>query len=383
MKELAPYYFFIYWFVTMLITVGKFNRLNSLKGYALINQRDNYMPLILFSVFYILFFGLRPVSIMFGDTTVYDKLYNNMQSYGVYRMNLLEDGSIDVSNSAGSDWLFYTVMFLCAQVMSVNFFFVIVMFFYVTMMYQGCQKLDYKHGATLMLFCIGAFSFYGYSVNGLRNGVACSFIILALARFCRGEKYWPAILAFIALGCHKSVALPIVCALFSYYVRKPKYMYFIWVGSIFLSLSIGGYLSNLLTLIGFDERLAQNLQSGADVEQSWGVEMENRFRWDFLLYSSMPIVLGWYAIFKQKVYNNTYLILLGTYIYANAFWVILIRSLFSNRFAYLSWFLYPIVLAYPLLNLPVFKKQHSNKTAWILLAHFGFTTVMWLLGKLG
>ena len=383
MKELAPYYFFIYWFVTMLITVAKFNRLNSLKGYALINQRDNYMPLILFSVFYILFFGLRPVSIMFGDTTVYDKLYNNMQSYGVYRMNLLEDGSIDVSNSAGSDWLFYTVMFLCAQVMSVNFFFVIVMFFYVTMMYQGCQKLDYKHGATLMLFCIGAFSFYGYSVNGLRNGVACSFIILALARFCRGEKYWPAILAFIALGCHKSVALPIVCALFTYYVRKPKYMYFIWVGSIFLSLSIGGYLSNLLTLIGFDERLAQNLQSGADVEQSWGVEMENRFRWDFLLYSSMPIVLGWYAIFKRKVYNNTYLILLGTYIYANAFWVILIRSLFSNRFAYLSWFLYPIVLAYPLLSLPVFKKQHSNKTAWILLAHFGFTTVMWLLGKLG
>lgn len=367
----------------MLITVAKFNRLNSLKGYALINQRDNYMPLILFSVFYILFFGLRPVSIMFGDTTVYDKLYNNMQSYGVYRMNLLEDGSIDVSNSAGSDWLFYTVMFLCAQVMSVNFFFVIVMFFYVTMMYQGCQKLDYKHGATLMLFCIGAFSFYGYSVNGLRNGVACSFIILALARFCRGEKYWPAILAFIALGCHKSVALPIVCALFTYYVRKPKYMYFIWVGSIFLSLSIGGYLSNLLTLIGFDERLAQNLQSGADVEQSWGVEMENRFRWDFLLYSSMPIVLGWYAIFKRKVYNNTYLILLGTYIYANAFWVILIRSLFSNRFAYLSWFLYPIVLAYPLLSLPVFKKQHSNKTAWILLAHFGFTTVMWLLGKLG
>ena len=145
----------------MLITVGKFNRVNSLKGYTLINQRDNYTPLILFSVFYILFFGLRPVSIVFGDTTVYDKLYNNMQSYGVYRMNLLEDGSIDVSNSAGSDWLFYTVMFLCAQVMSVNFFFVIVMFFYVTMMYQGCQKLDYKHGAILMLFCIGAFSFYG------------------------------------------------------------------------------------------------------------------------------------------------------------------------------------------------------------------------------
>ena len=113
-------------------------------------------------------------------------------------------------------------------------------------------------------------------------------------------------------------------------------MYIIWVSSILVSLAIGGYLSNLLSLIGFDERLAQNLQSGADVEQAWGVEMESRFRWDFLLFSSMPIALGWYAIFKRKVYNNTYLILLGTSIYANAFWVILIRSLFSIRFAFFS-----------------------------------------------
>lgn len=383
MLEFTPYYFFVYWFVVMLITISKYNHIRPQKGYNVISQRDNYKPLILFCAFYILFFGFRPISNLFGDTVIYNKLYNDMQVYGVYKLQILNDGSVDVSENAGSDWIFYSVMFLCAQVMSVNFFFVIVMFFYITMMYQGCRKLDYKHGATLMLFCIGAFSFYGYSVNGLRNGIACSFLILALARFCRGEKLWPAILAFIALGCHKSVALPIACALFTYYVRKPKYMYIIWVGSIIVSLAIGGYLSNMLTLLGFDERLAQNLQSGADIEQTWGVKMESRFRWDFLLYSAMPIALGWYAIFKRKVYNNTYLILLGTYMYANAFWVILIRSLFSNRFAYLSWFLYPIVLAYPLLNLPVFKKQHSKKTAWILLAHFGFTTIMWLSGRLG
>ena len=383
MEELAPYYFFIYWFFVMLITISKYLNLRNQKGYAIISLREDYMPLTLFSVFYILFFGFRPASPVFGDTYIYTTTYETIQKYGVYYLGNDTDGSLVVHESAGKDWLFNTVMFLCAQVMSVNFFFVIVMFFYITMMYQGCQKLDFKHGATLMIFSIGAFSFYGYSVNGLRNGIACSFIILALARFCRGEKLWPAILSFIALGCHKSVALPIACALFTYYVRKPKYMYLVWIGSILLSMTIGGYLSNMISLLGFDERLAQNLKSGAEVAGSWGVEMESRFRWDFLLYSAMPIVLGWYAVFKRKVYNNTYLILLGTYIYANAFWVILIRSLFSNRFAYLSWFLYPIVLAYPLMTLPVFKKQHSKKTAWILLAHFGFTTVMWLLGKLG
>ena len=47
----------------------------------------------------------------------------------------------------------------------------------------------------------------------------------------------------------------------------------------------------------------------------------------------------------------------------------------------MPWFLYPIVLAYPLFNLPIFTKDHSKKVAIILLAHFGFTTIMWLLGK--
>ena len=376
MFEFAPYYFFIYWFVVMLITFSKFNNMRSLKGYTVIPQRDYYKPLIIFSVFYILFFGLRPVSHAFGDTTIYADGYKVMQNYGVYSLINNHDGSFEASQSAGSDWLFYSVMFLCAQVMSVNFFFLIVMIFYITMMFLGCRKLDYKHGATLMLFCIGAFSFYGYSINGIRNGVACSFMILALARFCTGEKLWPAVLSLAAIGCHKSAALPVVCMLFTYFVKKPKYMYIVWISSIIFSLAIGGYLSNMLTLFGFDDRLSANLQSGADVADSWGVEMESRFRWDFLLYSSMPIILGWYTIFKRKLYNNTYLILLGTYMYANAFWVILIRSLFSNRFAYLSWFLYPIVLAYPLLNFPLFKMQHSKKVAWILMAHFALTTVL-------
>ena len=360
----------------MLITFSKYNNMRSLKGYTVISQRDYYMPLIIFSVFYISFFGLRPVSIYFGDTVIYNEGYKVMQNYGVYSITIQNNGSVDVSGSAGNDWLFYSVMFLCAQVMSVNFFFLIVMYFYIIMMFLGCRKLDYKHGATLMLFCIGAFSFYGYSINGIRNGVACSFMIFALARLCKGERLWPAILSLIAIGCHKSMALPVACMLLSYYIKKPKYMYITWFGAILLSLAIGGYLSNMLTLIGYDERLAQNLQSGADVVDTWGVEMESRFRWDFLLYSSAPIILGWYTIFKRKVYNNTYLLLLGTYIYSNAFWVILIRSLFSNRFAYLSWFLYPIVLAYPLLNFPVFKTQHSKKTAWILLVHFMLTTIL-------
>ncbi len=158
-------------------------------------------------------------------------------------------------------------------------------------------------------------------------------------------------------------------------------MYIVWLTAIVISLVFGETITNIISLISYDDRLAEIGKTGEDVIQEWGVELENRFRWDFILYSLMPILLGAYTLFVRKVYNNTYLILLGTYMYANAFWILVIRDLFSNRFAYLSWFLYPIVLAYPLFNLPVFEKNHSKKASWILLAHFGFTVVMWMLGK--
>lgn len=335
-----------------------------------IYKRDDYKPFLFFSIFYILLYGFRPISgYYFGDTSNYAASYEMLQTYGTFNAA----GLIDV----GADWLFNIVMLLSAQVIDVNVFFVIVISFYIMLMYAGCRKLDLWHGATLMLFCIGAFSFYTYSVNGIRNGVACSIVILALAGVCKGERVWPIILAFLAIGCHKSTALPLLAMFFTYFVRNPKYMFSVWIAALLLSLLIGEQIEVLLTLISYDDRLAANLT----LDDADGVELEHRFRWDFLLYSSMPIILGAYTLFVRKIYNNTYLILLGTYIYANAFWLLAIRAIFSNRIAYLSWFLYPIVLAYPLLNLPVFEKNHSQKAAWILLAHFSFTTIMWLLGK--
>lgn len=375
MLEFAPYYLSLYMFVVMILTINKFLELNSSFGYMVLYKRDSYTPMILFSIFFILLYGFRPISILFGDTVMYNAGYTTLQTLGTFS----ETGD---GTSAGSDWVFYMFMALCAQVFDVSIFLTIVLFLYIVLMFNGCKNLDSRHGATLMLFCIGAFSFYSYAVNGIRNGVACSFVILTIASVCKGERIWPIILSFIAIGCHKSTALPLACMFFTYFVRNPRYMFVIWLGTIALSLVLGESIANLISLVSYDERIAEVAIKGDDVVDEWGVEMDNRFRWDFLLYSSMPILLGAYTLFVRKIYNNTYLILLGTYIYANAFWVLVIRALFSNRFAYLSWFLYPIVLAYPLLNLPVFEKNHSAKTAWILFAHLGFTMVMWILGKL-
>lgn len=373
MVEFAPYYYTIYWSFVMLLTMNRFCEIQPQCGYSVLYQRDNYWPVIIFNVFFIVFFGFRPISVFFGDTVNYNASYQMMMTYGMTEVGLPAE--------MDSDWIFYHFMFLCAQVVDVYYFFAIIMFFYIVMMFVGCRDLDMRHGATLMLFCIGAFSFYGYAVNGIRNGVACSFVIMALAGICRGKRLWPLLFSFIAIGCHKSTALPLTCMFFTYFVRNPKYMYGIWLVSIAVSLVWGDTISNVISLLSFDERLTEVALKGDEVTELWGETLNNSFRWDFLLYSSMPVLLGAYTLFVRKIYNNTYLIMLGTYIYANAFWILVIRDVFSNRFAYLSWFLYPLVLAYPLFNLPVFEKNHSQKAAWIFFVHFGFTTIMWMLGK--
>lgn len=374
MIEFAPYYYFVYWFVVMLFTIHKFDDIYRCRNYVVLYRSDYYIYLFILLVFLILFLGFRPISgAYFGDTSNYAATYRILQNTGVFDMS--------EAGGSNSDWLFSLVMFLCSQVTSVSVFFTIAVFFYLVIMYMGCRKIDTRHGMTLMLCCMGAFSFYAYAVNGVRNGVACSFVILALAGVCKGERILPIILSFIAISCHKSAALPIVCMFFSYFIRNPKLMYAVWLGAIGVSLLFGDSIANIMSLVNYDDRLSTLSLKGDEISQELGIDLDNRFRWDFLIYSTMPILLGWYTLFVRKVYNNTYLIILGTYMYANAFWVLVIRDIFSNRYAYLSWFLYPIVLAYPLFNLPVFEKNHSQKVAWILLGHFGFTTIMWMLGK--
>ena len=79
MLEYAPYYFSIYWWAVMLLTISKYSSMQSLRGYAIISQRDDYKPIIVFSIFFVLFFGFRPVSNFFGDTVVYNSTYNLLQ----------------------------------------------------------------------------------------------------------------------------------------------------------------------------------------------------------------------------------------------------------------------------------------------------------------
>jgi hypothetical protein len=355
--------------IVFIFTIINYFRIKPLTSYGLLQNRSRIGGIFLLTVAFILIVGLRPISSAFGDTVNYAYMYE-----------LLRDASSFRDVIPGGEIIFNSIMFHCSKVMDVSFFFLIIEVIYVVPIYLACRKLAGNNSGIMMLFCFAAFSFFSYGVNGIRNGMACSLIILALS-LVQGntrDKIICVILCLLAIGCHKSTVLPVICMLMALFIKNPRVMFIFWVGSILLSLAEGSQIESFFVSLGFDDRMDEYLHAEEETMEQFS---SVGFRWDFLLYSCVPIVMGWYLIFRKRFYNRTYLLLLGTYIFANAFWIMVIRASFSNRFAYLSWFLYPIVMSYPLLKLPIWKRTQGRNTGLIMLGHYAFTLVLFLIGK--
>ena len=363
-------YYPIFLLILLAITLFYYDSLMHMRQRRLLLKVKDKNLVLLFALLFVYVVGLRPVSSVFGDTVNYARGYEEMAA--VY----------DSTQFTASDWLFYQFMFRCSHIMPLSQFFLIVETIYIGTMTWACWRLNKINFPILLICCFGAFSFFSYGVNGIRNGMACNMVMLAIT-FINGnwrDKAICAGLCVAAANIHHSVMLPIVAMLFTYFYRAPKAMFYFWAASILVSLFLGGTVESFFAGMGYDDRLNDYIASKAD-DDEMAQFSQTGFRWDFLLYSAMPILMGWFVVFKRGIMDKKYLLLLGTYIYANAFWVMIIRSSFSNRFAYLSWFLYPAVLAYPLLRFPLWKKKQGRYTAYILLAHLGFTLFMAIIGK--
>lgn len=322
---------------------------------------NNFIPALLICAVYAIWIGNRQISgYYFGDTINYARTYALMQL-----------GYIGETDSG--EWIWNNLMYACSQTMDVSAFFTLIDIGYFGFTLWVCKRLTPNNVLVSVLFCMGALSFYTYGTNGIRNGLACS-MILAFFSYIQGttkDKIIAAVIAFIAFNIHHTTGLPILMAVISMYcIKSFRWAYTFWILSILISLMAGGTVTSFFAGLGFDERVSYL------TSMDEGMFTHTGFRWDFLIYSMMPIVLGYYIVIKRGIRNHTYEILLNTYTLSNAFWVMVIRANYSNRFAYLSWFMYPIVLVYPLLKLNVWGEIQGKRLKQIMLAHVGFTWFM-------
>ena len=220
-----------------------------------------------------------------------------------------------------------------------------------------------------------SFSFFTYGVNGVRNGAACSLFLWGVC-YHNKNKVVMSCMFLIAVMFHKTAILPVLAFLLTNFYNDPKVYLKAWLLCIPLSLVAGSIFITVFASIGFggDDRLSGYLTKEADSDTF----SSTGFRWDFLFHSAFAVFSGWYFIVKKKFKDKVYFRLLNTYLICNGFWILVITANFSNRFAYLSWFMMAIIVIYPLLKEKFFKDQHFM-IGKVLLVYFSFTFFMYYL----
>jgi len=312
------------------------------------------------TVFLILYIGLRPIDSTFGDTMNYEYIFNKM---------VREKNPISFKNEYG-EWLYYGLMNWFSKYSDLHKFFLLNAFLYVGALWLACARIFKNYYYIAFLVILGMFTFWSYGVNGVRNGVGASLFLLAMTYV--GNL--PAMLgiAFIAMGFHYSVGLMIAAAGLAWFFKN-SYMYLVgWLACVVLSYSIGGRIQTYLSTLGFmqqDERFAGYLTRSNLVGET--VQTSMNFRWDFLAYSLIGVAVGFYFIFRRNFKDEYYHWIYNTFLACNAFWVLVIRASYSNRFAQISWFIMPLVLIYPFMK-HRFWVNHEKMLGFAIILFYAF-----------
>ena len=312
----------------------------------------------IFVVLFTLYIGQRQISgRYFGDTANYARVY--------YALQQGKDVTVE------KDYLFNYMMVFCSKLMTVRSFYQLVDILYMIPVILFSRKYFGQYWFFALFMFVGSFSFWSYGVNGLRNGLGTSLFILGLYFYDR--KIWMYVSFAMAYLMHASLIIPIAAFVVSGLWKNPRIYLYIWLAAIPLSLAGGSAWGNFFASLGFAEDRTQGYLTGG--EQYQDKFSQTGFRWDFLAYSASAIYAGWYFIFKKNITDRFYIHVFGIYCIANAFWILVITAAFSNRFAYLSWFLMPAVIAYPMFRYKIWNDQYKT-FGIILFAYYLFTFVM-------
>lgn len=316
---------------------------------------------MIFTTALILYMGMRPISGVFGDTINYASEFNRIQA-----------GSKS-GWAFGKEWLFSFLFTWFAKYSNLHAFFTLCSAIYVGSLWLAMRRIfkEYYYIPLLVIFCM--FTFWTYGVNGIRNGMGASLFILAMTYV--NNPLVMITLAICAAGLHTSVYLMIACAALAWFVKNSYYFLAAWIACVIISYFAGFTIQNILanlSIFGGEDRFSGYLTYSHEQMVNDGFVVEMRFRWDFILYSALGVVVGYYFIFKRKYQDEYYHWIYNTYLATNAFWVLVIRAAYSNRFAQISWFILPIVLIYPFMK-KRFWQNHERMLGYAIVLFYAYT----------
>ncbi len=335
-----PFYYTMLWGLWFLYAIRTF-AIYYVKVDKAAYRKNKSFNLIssLFVFWLILFIGLRPIDKTFTDMIGYANEFNRHIIY---------------NETSEYTWQFFFDLFSNSG-LNVHVWFVFIATCYIGLIWLTCKKIFNNEAWYPFLLFISCFFFFNYGANILRAGVAASVVLVGLSYLVQHRLALKTYLVYlffivIAFGTHNAALLSSVCCLIGFHFKSFKYPLLLWLICCVISYSIPDDFVNLFIGLGLDTRVDSYLSTEPDESEFSHVG----FRWDFLAYSAAPLLFALYVCFKHKV-DDIYPKIVSSYLFANAFWVIFIKANYSDRFAYLSWFMYSLLFSYPLVKFKLSK----------------------------
>ncbi|SDF28407.1 EpsG family protein [Bacteroidales bacterium KHT7] len=339
------------------MTVNYFNEYKKYVTHLKYGQRNVSVEAgWIITIILILFIGLRPVSSVFSDTVQYAQFYQFF-----WNQPFAFDWNVE-------NKIFDNILIGCSSFgIPISAFFTIIAFIYFFGIFQACKKIFPNAPMLSYVVYLGAFSTFSYGTDGIKAGAAAAIFLLALAY--RENKLLSILFIAISYGFHHSMAMVIASYVSVCLVKTSKYYVCFWIFCLAMAILHVEYFQLL-----FGSFSDEKSQSYLIVDKNDEMVYLTGFRLDFILYSAVPVLLGYRNItggYKSTMYSMLY----NLYVMTNGIWLLCMYASYSNRIAYLSWFLYPIVLLYPFVDHK--KKSFSyHKTSKVVYYHLGFTLFM-------
>lgn len=354
----AEYYNLIYTLLIVLFAVPVLNRYaGGWTIYEDVREEEPIRSSLGFTVFIILFVGLRPNSPVFADGVGYwAAILDHRWEYYTLEEALHQFATKGLMSFMSSNNISPRLGFIILSSITYGGAFVAMRKLF------PCDTM-----LAMILFC-GTFGTFGGAVNGIKSSCAGSMFLCALAY----KNNWKICLTFLvlALGFHHSYELVVGAFLVCLFYKNTNGYYILWGVALIIAILHITYFQTLLA--GYtDEHGAGYLLTNED---SW----VTGFRMDFVLYSAAPLALGWWIKSKVDINGTEYQFRLNTYIVTNSIWLLCMYAAYTNRIAALSWLMFPILILDPILNNKLSDNQHKV-LYWFVLGQLVFTLLMALL----
>lgn len=253
-------------------------------------------------------------------------------------------------------WVVYNSVFRSLFQGNIIAFFLFNAILYSFSYYVLARKLfDKDVVGYFIIMAVGSLGFVAYGCNTIRAGIAIGLLFIAFS--LPYKLRYRLSLVLIAILIHKSMIIPVFAFIISSYIKNRRFIELFWIICLLISI-LDFNLSTIFEKLGFVDSRVDQYMSSIGEDSDYG----SKFRFDFLLYSLIPLFFANIWIKKYKYSNYLYSKVYNTYLISNAIWLLVIRIEYSDRVAYLSWFLIPILVLYPIL-----KKELIIKNAQIIV----------------